>query len=86
MVNPPRKQRKKEAVTADKHDKTGQAVPPIQSGGPIHTAREIRQMAKLAAPATLADSCTLKQPVHPRCLLNLLYTMEDVSPCFVVKA
>ena len=39
MVNPPRKQRKKEAATADKHDKTGQAVPPIQSGGPIHTAK-----------------------------------------------
>ncbi|CAL5220084.1 g2035 [Coccomyxa viridis] len=32
MVNPPRKQRKKEAATADKHDQTGQAAPPIQSG------------------------------------------------------
>ena len=35
MVNPPRKQRKKEAATADKHDQTGQAAPPIQSGEPI---------------------------------------------------
>ena len=34
IVNPPRKQRKKEAATADKHDKIGQAVPPMQSGGP----------------------------------------------------
>ena len=32
MVNPPRKQRKKDAASADKHDKTGQAAPPIQSG------------------------------------------------------
>lgn len=36
MVNPPRKQRKKEAATADKHDQTGQAAPPIQSGEPIN--------------------------------------------------
>jgi len=32
MVNPPRKPRKKEAASADKHDKTGVAAPPIQSG------------------------------------------------------
>ena len=34
LVNPPRKPRKKEAAAADKHDKTGQAVPPIQAGMP----------------------------------------------------
>ena len=36
MVNPPRKQRKKEAAIAGKHDQTGQAAPPIQSGEAIN--------------------------------------------------
>ena len=66
LVNPPRKPRKKEAAAADKHDKTGQAVPPIQAGMPQPEVQICSVFCTISLTVAIILVSLVKPPRKPR--------------------